>query len=119
MAIAAPFPSVRVQQSRSTRRASVRLTRRGRVALGVVTALSAIIALAATGPQADAADSGSQLPVTASVVVQPGDTVWSIAKSLDPQADPRELVSRIRDLNGLADAVVVAGQALIVPRVGD
>lgn len=119
MAIAAPFPSVRAQRPQSSRPAPVRLTRRGRVVLGVVTALTAVIALAATGPQADAADASSQGPATVSVVVQPGETVWSIAKSLDPSADPRGLVSRIRDLNGLTDAVVVAGQVLAVPRVGD
>ena len=130
MAIAAPFPSVRAQRpvrpqrggsagAATSRPAPVRLTRRGRVLLGLVTAAVAIVALAATGPQADAADVASGGPATASVVVQPGDTVWSIARSLDPTADPRGLVDRIRDLNALADGVVVAGQALIVPRVGD
>lgn len=122
MAIAASFPSVRTQRpaARPARSAQpIRLTRRGRVAVGLVTAFLAVVALAATGPQADAADATSGGAATAAVVVQPGDTVWSIAKSLDPQADPRALVERIRELNGLADGVVVAGQQLVVPRVGD
>ena len=130
MAIAAPFPSVRTQhpvraqrpsRSRSVaaRPAPLRLTRRGRVVLGLVSAAVAFVALAATGPQADAADVTSGGPATATIVVQPGDSVWSIAKSLDPAADPRALMARIRDLNALSDGVVVAGQALIVPRVGD
>lgn len=123
MAIAAPFPPVRAPHRVSAQpapvRRPVRLTRRGRLALGLVTAFLAVLALAAISPQADAADVASGAPATASVVVQPGDTVWSIARALAPGADPRDLVGRIRDLNGLTDAMVVAGQVLVVPRVED
>ncbi len=121
MALAAPFPSVRATAARthaapvrSSRPAPVRLTRRGRVVLALLVVLAAAAGLVATGPVADAA-SASSGPVTAIVVVQPGDSVWSIARDLDPAADPRAMVERIRELNGLDDAVVVPGQALVIP----
>lgn len=34
------------------------------------------------------------------VIVQPGDTVWSLAKRLQPEGDVRPLVQRIIDRNG-------------------
>jgi Tfp pilus assembly protein FimV len=39
-------------------------------------------------------------------VVQPGDTLWSIAGRLDPDADPRALVDALRAANGGADLQV-------------
>ena len=121
MAIAAPFPSVRataprarVHRTSAHRPQPVRLTRRGRAVIAAGVFLAALAGLIATGPVADAA-SGASSGQTAVVVVQPGQTVWSIAKTLDPGADPRGLVGRIRELNGLDDAVVVPGQALVVP----
>ncbi|GDX31264.1 hypothetical protein LBMAG15_01980 [Actinomycetes bacterium] len=54
-------------------------------------------------------------PAAAVVVVQPGESLWSIAQQVAPGSDPREVVGRIRDLNGMADAVVTPGQSLVVP----
>lgn len=76
--------------------------------------LTAVVGLIATGPNADAVQDAG-VPATAVVVVQPGESVWSIARTLDPGADPRELVARIRELNSLASGVVVPGQSLVVP----
>jgi len=50
------------------------------------------------------------------VVVQPGDTLWSIARGLcSDRADVRRLVYEIRQLNGLQSAVIHPGQHLIIP----
>ncbi len=46
-------------------------------------------------------------------VVQPYDTLWSIAAAR--YADPREGVWELRDRNGLAGTLIVPGQVLIVP----
>jgi hypothetical protein len=46
-------------------------------------------------------------------VVQPGDTLWSIAVALAPDADPRATVDRLVDANG-ADELEV-GQRLVLP----
>jgi len=39
-------------------------------------------------------------PARSVYVVQPGDTLWSIAHEVDPTGDPRETVDRLVDLNG-------------------
>jgi len=50
-------------------------------------------------------------------VVQPGDTVWTIARRLVPEGDIRAEVDRLVDLNGTA--AVQAGQRLrLAPATG-
>jgi Tfp pilus assembly protein FimV len=49
-------------------------------------------------------------PARTVYVVQPGDTLWSIAHKLEPTADPREVVDRLVDLNG--SAALQPGQRL-------
>jgi len=46
-------------------------------------------------------------------VVQPGDTLWSIARRLQPDGDVRPLVDQLVDLNGGTDLAV--GQRLPIP----
>jgi LysM repeat protein len=50
------------------------------------------------------------------VVVQPGDTLWSIAKSADPGTDTRTIVQEMLQVNRLAGPNIGAGQRLWVPR---
>lgn len=53
---------------------------------------------------------------TTTLVVQSGDTLWSIAKGLaGAQGDPRPVVSEISSLNGLQTALIAPGQSLVVP----
>jgi LysM repeat protein len=52
---------------------------------------------------------------TLSVVVEPGDSLWSIAERTAPSTDPREVVGRIRDLNGLRSNLIQPGEVLLVP----
>jgi LysM domain len=101
----------------------LRLTRRGRAAVGVlVTAMAAALALAiamATAGGARAASHGQ--PASAhqgmhEIVVQPGQTLWSIASAAEPSADPRLVVPQIMAANGLTSTDVGAGQLLWVPR---
>lgn len=47
-------------------------------------------------------------------VVQPGDTLWSIAAT-HYSGDPREAVWRIQRRNGLRGAVIRGGQRLVLP----
>ncbi|MEY4137421.1 MAG: hypothetical protein RL205_1549 [Actinomycetota bacterium] len=123
MALATALPRtarpVRAAQSaRSTRgsRQPIRLTARGRAAvfflLSVITLL--LILIAAGGSSADASATAGG-PATASVVVQAGDSLWSIAKSLQPNGDPRSMMQTLVELNGLNGGSLVPGQALIVP----
>ena len=52
----------------------------------------------------------------ASVTVQPGDTLWSIAAAhARPTADLQELVDRISDANRLQTGTLQPGQHLRIP----
>jgi nucleoid-associated protein YgaU len=53
---------------------------------------------------------GQSVPARAVYLVQPGDTIWSIARQLDPSGDPRATVDRIVALNG--GAALEPGQHL-------
>lgn len=99
----------------------VRLTRRGRLARSA--ALLALVVLLAvsvgdvvgTG-RALAADGPAAQPVsTQTVVVEQGDSLWLIAGRTAPTADPREVVTRIRELNGMRSNLIQPGQVLLVP----
>lgn len=51
------------------------------------------------------------------VVVQPGDTLWSLARQYAPGMDPREAVYIIRTVNdGLDPALIRPGDVVLVPR---
>ncbi len=47
------------------------------------------------------------------VLVHPGDTLWSIARGLQPTGDVRPLIDRIAELNG--GHSLTAGQTLMLP----
>ena len=84
--------------------APVRLTRRGR-------RFVAALALGGAG-----GDGGLRLAGESSVVVEPGDTVWSIAGEVaGNEQDVRVVVDAIEELNHLEGSVVVPGQVLQLP----
>ena len=89
----------------------IRLTRRGRVLLLV---LAAVAVYAAFG--LGRASAGPHTPPHASaVVVQRGDSLWSIAVREFPNSDPRDVVGELKFLNHLSSAGLVAGQKLRLP----
>jgi LysM repeat protein len=49
------------------------------------------------------------------VVVQPGDTLWSIAAQRYPSDDVRARVDDIEQANGLHSPVIEAGELLKLP----
>lgn len=93
-------------------RSPIRLTRRGRVVV-VLAAVLALLGLGAGGRAAFAGGHGSAAPT---VVVAPGDTLWDIAVRAEPRADPRRVVARIVEINGLPDVIVEPGERLELPR---
>ncbi|MHB8795960.1 MAG: LysM peptidoglycan-binding domain-containing protein [Candidatus Nanopelagicales bacterium] len=120
MALAAPFPAAAgTDRSRQAapRSTSLRLTPRGRLAVILASVAFLALAILASGrfTAAASAVSGASGPATGIVVVQPGETLWQIAQAVAPQADPRETVGTIRELNGLGNEAVRAGQSLVVP----
>ena len=49
------------------------------------------------------------------LTVADGESLWSIAESVSPQGDPREVIAEIMRLNGLDDSTVQPGQRLALP----
>ncbi|WP_157749609.1 LysM peptidoglycan-binding domain-containing protein [Jatrophihabitans sp. GAS493] len=75
----------------------------------------AFLLLAHAGAQASSGPASVRQPgavSVSSVVVHDGDTLWSIANRVDPSSDPRNVVARLRKLNGLADLTLVPGQTI-------
>jgi len=93
----------------------VRLTRLGRAVLGLAGILLGLAIL--VGPTVAAARLGRPVPALPSsapavVVVQPGETLWTIARRVAPERDPRDVVTELRRRNALPSADVRAGQRL-------
>jgi hypothetical protein len=102
-----------VQPSVATRR--VRLTRRGRALLVLLCAvlLLAAVSIGRTGSQAATATGTG--PTLSQTTVQPGETLWTVARRIAPQNDPREVVAQIRRINHLQSSSLRAGQQLLLP----
>lgn len=94
------------------RRAPVRLTRRGRLVMLAFLVMLAGLAAALAAPASEAADPPGAAQVA---VVQPGDTLWSIAERHRPGGDRFATIEEIRRLNRLPDYTVHAGQRLELP----
>lgn len=113
----------------------LRLTRRGRIVVTAAAVLAigaASMALAgaaqAIGHAGSGARAGSGAPAAAlgapgspgsgvtKVVIRPGQSMWSVAEAYDPNADTRQVIQQILQLNSLTSDQVQPGQALWVPR---
>jgi nucleoid-associated protein YgaU len=98
-----------------SQRTQLRLTRRAR-RLAVVMALASGVAVGSwLGPLVAGGGDGLRLAGESSVVVQPGDTLWSIASAVDGGGDVRAVIDEIQALNGLRGAELVPGQTLVLP----
>jgi hypothetical protein len=94
---------------------SLRLTRRGRlVILLLLLAVGVVVSLTVTS-SGSATATAEHAPVQY-VTVAPGDTLWSIAGDVSPNADPRDTVADIIELNALNGSTVQAGQRIAVPQ---
>ena len=93
-----------------------RLTRRGRVLLlaALVAVLFGAFSLGRSASQA-APPSAAPVAEQQHVTVQQGDSLWTLARRIAPDNDPREVVAMIRDLNGLSSARLRPGQQLVLP----
>ena len=79
----------------------------------VVGALSVVLATAA---QATHAGPAADNRYVTKVMVQPGQSLWTLAERYDPDADARVIVEQIRQLNSMAGDQLQAGETLWVPR---
>lgn len=115
MALAAPFPTLS-QVSPARRHDQIRLTRRGRVVVTLGSVGLGLLVLALGGQVvAQAGMVAGTSPAMVSVVVKPGENLWQIVQRVNPGSDPRAMVLRVREINGLANSQVEAGSTLVVP----
>jgi Tfp pilus assembly protein FimV len=92
---ARPHPSVAVRR------------RRAAITLVILAALGILLgagSLAGAGQAPPSSSSRVELDTTAVAsathVVQPGDTLWSVARRIQPEGDVRPLVARLRAAHG-------------------
>lgn len=105
-----PQPRRRAQPA-----AAVHLTRRGRAALLalLVAVLFGAFSLGRAAPQA--ASVAEAPPAAEQITVQPGESLWTVARRIAPDNDPREVIAQIRRLNDLTSSQLRAGQQLLLP----
>jgi hypothetical protein len=81
------------------------------VGLGIVAVLTqAGAALGVPTTIAGLDDGAGRRPQVVTVTVEPGDSLWSIAEQLAPEADPRAVVDALVEARGTT--VVVPGETL-------
>lgn len=132
MSIAASFPAAhartqpqttprthpRVRPRSTSAKAPVRLTRRGRIVAVSASVLFLLAVLVFSGSMnAIASNSTSADQAARSIVVEPGQSLWQIARMIAPGEDPRAVALEIRELNGLVDSTVTAGMSLALPTI--
>lgn len=91
---------------RSRRASSARHVRLWALVVLAVIAFSVVLAKVALG---------GSVQTDATVVVQPGDTLWGIATARYPTDDVRVRVDEIERLNGLRSPQIEAGETLLLP----
>jgi hypothetical protein len=96
----------------------MQLNRRGRLARTLVVLSLAIVLLATFGFSAGAGNSDQMSPTSdhfITVIVGPGESLWSLAGQIAVDGDKRSLVDEIISINSLATADVQVGQELRIP----
>jgi hypothetical protein len=109
-----PAPGVSPAPSGTTH---LRLTRRGRAVFTTLAAAPLVIGsllIALNGGMAAATNSGSATKFTY-VTVASGESLWELAETIAPTADPRDVVAQIVSLNQLPSENVQPGQRLALP----
>lgn len=104
--------------STTTSAPALRLTRRGRALIVLLLAglLLAAFSLGRDATQAaGVAAEGSAGPQLEQTTVQPGESLWSVARRIAPENDPREVIAQIRRLNDLQGSQLQVGQHLLLP----
>ena len=97
----------------------LRMTARGRrLVVGIVSlplAAAVFVGVLAGGEALASRSASAPAGEFTTVVVEPGDSLWSIALDVAPGADPRDVIDEIVRLNALGSSSVAAGQRIAIP----
>jgi hypothetical protein len=113
IAITAATPAARSGAPRT----HLKITRRGRIVLAALIAVPMAFGIAAfsvNGGGASADVSGGDVTFR-HVTVGSGESLWQIAETIAPDADPRDVIASIVSLNQLDGTLVSPGQSLAIP----
>lgn len=106
----------------ATSPATLTLTNRGRTVLMVSALIVATSSFAATFSAFTGA-AASNTPTTAAIssiaaekiIVQPGESYWSIARAIAPGRSTQDVIDQIHELNPFAGPTLQAGTKILVP----
>lgn len=95
----------------------LRLTRRGRAVLTalVATPLAALVLVVSLNGGMAAATSDLSTGSFQYVTVEAGQSLWALAESVAPNADPRDVISDIVRLNQLENSELHPGDQIAIP----
>ena len=124
--VAAPACAVPPPAARAVRLPEA-VYRRRRMAAAALAAAVMTLVLVVGGPDRVPVGEANPWPSTGEVslstelpgvyVVQPGDTLWDIARALAPDRDPRAVVHELADTAG--GAALEPGQRIVIDQVAD
>jgi nucleoid-associated protein YgaU len=86
--------------------------RRRRTTLAIAATVMVTVLL---GPVGNVLDAGASVRDPRSVVVGSGDTLWTIAERIEPDADPRAVVDAMVSANRIDPDRLMPGTRLVVP----
>jgi hypothetical protein len=106
-----------VQQSVQRPTGRIRLTRRGRVVFTSLAAAPLVAVAAWLGVNAlpAVATSSSSSVVFEYATIESGQSLWQLASSIAPEADPRDVIADVMRLNQLDSSTVSPGQRIAIP----
>ena len=104
----------------ATSPATLTLTNRGRTVIMVSALIVATSSFAATfsaftGAAASTSSISAAPVVAEQIIVQPGESYWSIARAIAPGRSTQDVIDQIHQLNPFAGPTLQAGTKILVP----
>ncbi|MEN9620102.1 MAG: hypothetical protein RL499_295 [Actinomycetota bacterium] len=96
-------------------RTRLRLTRRGRAVIAALVSLPLVIALVMTVLNGGGATATSGDIAVSTVTVEAGESLWSVAAAIAPEASTADVVADLIAVNELSSAELLPGQVLVIP----